>query len=50
MLSVKLVFLPPYCRFLSPIEDVWKDVKRELYNEDYYSLKELKELFETKFL
>lgn len=22
---------------------------RELYNEDYYSLKELKELFETKF-
>ena len=49
MLSVKLVFLPPYCPFLSPIEDVWKDVKRELYNEDYYSLKELKELFETKF-
>ena len=49
ILSIKFVFLPPYCPFLSPIEDVWKDVKRELYNENYYSLKELTELFETKF-
>lgn len=49
ILSVKLVFLPPYCPFLSPIEDVWKDVKRELYNVDYYSLNELTELFEKKF-
>jgi hypothetical protein len=49
ILSIKFVFLPPYCPFLSLIEDVWKDVKRELYNENYYSLKELTELFETKF-
>lgn len=49
ILSVKLVFLPPYCPFLSPIEDVWKDVKRELYNENYFSLNELTELFERKF-
>lgn len=49
ILSVNLVFLPPYCPFLSPIEDVWKDVKRELYNENYFSLNELTELFERKF-
>lgn len=49
ILSVKLLFLPSYCPFLSPIEDVWKVVKRELYNEDYYSLNELTELFEKKF-
>ena len=49
ILSVNLVFLPPYCPFLSPIEDVWKDVKRDLYNKNYYSLNELTELFETKF-
>lgn len=49
ILSVKLVFLPPYSPFLNPIEDVWKDIKRELYNENYYSLGELTELFETKF-
>ena len=29
ILSIKFVFLPPYCPFLSPIEDVWKDVKRK---------------------
>ena len=49
ILSVNLVFLPPYCPFLNPIEGVWKDIKREIYNENYYSLNELIELFETKF-
>ena len=49
ILSVNLVFLPPYYPFLSPIEDVWKDVKRDLYNKNYYSLNELTELFKTKF-
>ena len=27
ILSVNLVYLPPYCPFLSHIEDVWKDIK-----------------------
>lgn len=41
ILSVNLVYLPPYCPFLSPIEDVWKDIKREIYNTNYKSLDEL---------
>ena len=49
ILSVNLVYLPPYCPFLSPIEDVWKDIKREIYNTNYKSLDELIELFELKF-
>ena len=49
ILSVNLVYLPPYCPFLSPIEDVWKDIKREIYNANYNSLDELTELFESKF-
>lgn len=49
ILSINLVYLPPYCPFLSPIEDVWKDIKREIYNTNYKSLDELIELFETKF-
>ena len=31
ILSINLVFLPLYCPFLNPIEDVWKDIKREIY-------------------
>ena len=49
ILSVNLVYLPPYCPFLSPIEDVWKDIKREIYNTSHKSLDELITLFETKF-
>ena len=30
ILNINLVFLPPYCPFLNPIENVWKDVKREI--------------------
>ena len=49
ILSVNLVYLTPYCPFLSPIEDVWKDIKREIYNTNHKSLDELIELFATKF-
>ncbi len=49
ILSVNLVYLPSYCLFLSPIEDVWKDIKRKIYNVNYTSLDELTELFESKF-
>ncbi|WP_261795622.1 transposase [Methanobrevibacter oralis] len=49
ILSVNLVYLPPYCPFLNPIEDIWKDIKREIYNTDHKSLDELIKLFESKF-
>ena len=49
ILSINLVFLPPYCPFLSPIEDVWKDIKGEIYNSNYNTLNELTDLFEKKF-
>ena len=35
ILSVNLVYLPPYCPFLSPIEDVWNDIKREDYVKNF---------------
>ena len=31
ILNINLIFLPPYCPFLNPIEKVWRDVKREIY-------------------
>lgn len=32
VLSINIVFLPPYSPFLSPIEQVWKDIKRDIYS------------------
>ena len=49
ILNINLVFLPLYCPFLSPIEDVWKDIKKEIYNSDYSNLEELIDLFDEKF-
>lgn len=49
ILSINLVYLPPYCPFLSPIEDVWKDIKRDIYNTNHKTLDELINLFELKF-
>ena len=31
ILNINLVYLPPYCPFLNPIEKVWRDVKQEIY-------------------
>lgn len=50
ILNINLVFLPPYCPFLNPIENVWKDVKREIYNSYYTNLDELIEVFEDAFM
>ena len=50
ILNINLVFLPPYCPFLNPIENVWKDVKREIYNSFYTNLGELTEIFEDSFM
>ena len=50
ILNINLVFLPPYCPFLSPIENIWKDVKRKIYNSYYTTLNELIEIFEDAFM
>lgn len=50
ILNINLIFLPPYCPFLNPIENVWKDVKREIYNSYYTNLEELIEIFEDAFM
>ena len=49
LLSIDLVFLPKYSPFLNPIEDLWKDIKREIYNEDFDTLDDLIDLFENYF-
>lgn len=49
ILNIHLVFLSPYCPFLNPMEYVWKDIKKEIYNSEYNNLVELIELFEKKF-
>ena len=49
LLSIDLVFLPEYSPFLNPIEDLWKDIKREIYNEDFDTLDDLIDLFENYF-
>jgi transposase len=36
--NVRLVFLPPYCPELSPIERVWRDLKDELAWQQFPSV------------
>ena len=50
ILNINLVFLPPYCPFLNPIENLWKDVKKEIYNSFYTKLEELIEIFGDAFM
>ena len=49
ILNINIVYLPPYCPFLNPIEQVWKDVKRELYKYDFKSLNEMIKIFHYEF-
>ena len=49
ILNINLVFLPPYCPFLNPIEKVWADIKQELYKEYYESVKDIIQIFQTEF-
>ena len=49
MLSINLVFLPPFYPFLNPIKDEWKYIKWEVYISDYNTLDELTELFSSLF-
>ena len=49
ILNIKLIFLEPYSPDLNPIEDVWRTIKRTLYNSDYNTLDELIKIFKTLF-
>ena len=49
ILNLKLIFLEPYCPDLNPIEDVWRTIKRILYNTNYKTLDELISIFKKLF-
>ena len=38
-----LVFLPPYCPELNPIERLWQDIKAKLFSPTYQTLKQMQE-------
>ncbi len=41
--NVILVFLPPYCPELNPIERLWQDIKAKLFSPTYQTLKQMQE-------
>lgn len=49
ILNINLIFLRPYCPDLNPIEDVWRVIKKTTYKSHYNSVKELIEIFKSKF-
>ena len=49
ILNINLIFLRPYCPDLSPIEDVWRVIKKTTYKTKYNSANELINLFKDKY-
>ena len=49
ILNINLIFLSPYSPDLSPIEDVWRVIKKTINKTLYNNKKELIQLFETKY-
>jgi len=49
ILRIRLIFLPPYCPQLNPIEDVWRQIKDKIYCSAYQTLDELKNIFKAEF-
>ena len=41
--NVILLFLPPYCPELNPIERLWQDIKAKLFSKTYQTLKQMQE-------
>lgn len=39
--NITLAFLPPYCPELNPVENLWKEMKKELKNQSFGSLEEI---------
>ena len=48
-LNINLIFLSPYSPDLSPIEDVWRVIKKTIYKTMYNTKNELIKLFEDKY-
>lgn len=49
ILNINLIFLPPYCPDLNPIEDIWRVIKKTTYKTLYNSAKELIKTFKDTF-
>jgi transposase len=49
ILNINLIYLPPYSPDLNPIEDVWRLIKRILYNSYLTSKNHIKEIFNENF-
>ena len=41
--NIVLLFLPPYCPELNPIERLWQDIKAKLFSKTYQTLKQMQE-------
>lgn len=47
--NITLIPLPPYSPELNPVENFWKELKKEgFYNSCFHSLKEVEDLLELK--
>ena len=49
ILNINLIFLSPYSPDLSPIEDVWRVIKKTIYKTLYNTKQELIRLFKNKY-
>jgi transposase len=49
ILNINLIFLSPYSPDLSPIEDVWRVIKKTVYKTLYNTKQELIRLFKDKY-
>ena len=46
--NIKIIYLPPYCPELNPIETCWKTTRREVTNSTYFpTIEKLKERLEN---
>ena len=50
ILNINLIYLPPYCPFLNPIEKIWCDMKRKICIYMIETLNELIEVFYDEFI
>lgn len=47
--NISIVHLPPYSPELNPVENFWKELKKEgFYNRVFSSMKEVEDLLESK--
>ena len=47
-LNIKIIFLPPYCPELNPIETCWKITRHDVTNSNYFpTIEKLKERLES---